>query len=97
VIPHPESLAAQAAYDEALLPGSGLGPNYFQALGSATGSHIVNRGTTVAHNQSPGPTGTAAAECPRKKSQLAWEAPAAQIPQRAPSLQGRGLGRLNRG
>ena len=36
------------------------------------GSHIVNRGTPVAHNQSPGPTGTAAAECPRKKSQLTW-------------------------
>jgi hypothetical protein len=31
VIPHPESLA-QAAYDEALLPASALGPNCFQAL-----------------------------------------------------------------
>ena len=33
VVPHPESLAAQAAYAEALLPGSCSGPNRFQALG----------------------------------------------------------------
>jgi len=33
VVPRPESLAAQAAYTEALLPGSGLGPNCFLALG----------------------------------------------------------------
>ena len=31
VVPHPESHAAQAAYTEALSPGSG--PNCFQALG----------------------------------------------------------------
>jgi hypothetical protein len=48
VVPHPESLAAQAAYTEALLPRSGSGPNCFQALGPATGSHIVNKGTPVA-------------------------------------------------
>jgi len=51
MIPDPESLTAQAAYTEALLPGSGSGPNCFQALGSspgllqdATGSHIVRAG-----------------------------------------------------
>ena len=33
---HPESLAAQPAYTEALLPGS-AGPNRFQALGSSPG------------------------------------------------------------
>ena len=35
VVPHPESIAAQAAYTEALLPGSASGPNCFQALGSS--------------------------------------------------------------
>ena len=34
VIHHPESLAAQAAYTEALLPGSSSGPKCFQALES---------------------------------------------------------------
>ena len=33
VVPHPESLAAQATYTESLLPGSGYGQNTFQALG----------------------------------------------------------------
>ena len=37
MIPDPESLTAQAAYTEALLPGSGSGPNCFQALGSSPG------------------------------------------------------------
>jgi len=41
VVPHPESLAAQAAYTEALLPGSGSGPNCFQALGSPRACHRV--------------------------------------------------------
>jgi hypothetical protein len=45
VVPHPESLAAQAAYTEALVPGSGLGPNCFPALGSDPG--LLNRGTQV--------------------------------------------------
>ena len=35
VVPHPESLAAQAAYAEALLPGSCSGLNCFQASGSS--------------------------------------------------------------
>jgi hypothetical protein len=37
VVLHPESIAAQAAYTEALLPGSASGPNCFQALGSSPG------------------------------------------------------------
>ena len=37
VVPYPESIAAQAAYTEALLPGSGSGPNCFQVLGSSPG------------------------------------------------------------
>ena len=37
VVPHPESLAAQATYTESLLPGSGYGQNTFQALGSSPG------------------------------------------------------------
>jgi len=32
VVPYPESIAAQAAYTEALLPGS-AGPKCFQVLG----------------------------------------------------------------
>ena len=36
------------------------------------------------------PAGTAAAECPEGAEPPAWEAPAAQISQRAPSPQGRG-------
>ena len=36
------------------------------------------------------PAGTAAAECPEEAEPPAWEAPAAQISQRAPSPQGRG-------
>ena len=36
------------------------------------------------------PAGTAAAECPEEEEPPAWEAPAAQISQRAPSPQGRG-------
>ena len=37
VVPHPESLAAQAAYTEDLLTRSGSGPKCFQALGSSPG------------------------------------------------------------
>jgi hypothetical protein len=37
VVPDPESLAAQAAYTEAQLPGSGLGPTCFQASGYSPG------------------------------------------------------------
>jgi hypothetical protein len=37
VVPHPESIAAQAAYAEAQLPGTASGPNCFQALGSSPG------------------------------------------------------------
>ena len=40
------------------------------------------------------PAGTAAAECPEEEEPPAWEAPAAQIPQRAPSPQDRRGGRL---
>ena len=36
VVPEPESIAAQAAYADALLSGSS-GPNCFQALGSSPG------------------------------------------------------------
>jgi len=46
-VPHPESLAAQAAYTEALLPW--LRPELFPGIGvlpgPAAGSHIVNRVT----------------------------------------------------
>ena len=49
VVPHPESLAAQAAYTEALLVW--LRPELFSGIGvlpgPSTGSHIVNRGTPV--------------------------------------------------
>ncbi len=38
--PHPESIAAQAAYAEALLSGSS-GPNCFQALGSSPGLMMI--------------------------------------------------------
>ena len=62
--PLPESLAAQAAYTEALL--------YCE------------------YGDPSSPTGTAAAECPGEEEPPAWEAPAAQISQRAPSPQGRG-------
>jgi hypothetical protein len=37
VVSHAESIAAQAAYTEALLPSSGSGPNCSQALGSSPG------------------------------------------------------------
>ena len=37
VVLHLASIAAQAAYAEALLPGSASGPNCFQALGSSPG------------------------------------------------------------
>jgi hypothetical protein len=102
VAPHPESLAAQAAYTEALLPGSGSGPNCFQALGfspgPAIGSQIVNIGVLprachrvpdCEQGDPSSPTGTAAAEClgdeerPALPPLLPWEAPAAQISQRA--------------
>ena len=33
VVPNSEFLAAQAPYTETLVPGSSLGPNYFQAFG----------------------------------------------------------------
>ena len=48
IVPHPESIAAQAAYAEALLPGR-LRPELFPGIGvlpgPATESHFVNRGT----------------------------------------------------
>jgi hypothetical protein len=64
-----------------------LRPELFPGIkvlpGPATGSHIVNRGTPVASLGQP------QLNVPEKKSHP-WEAPAAQISQRAPSPQGRG-------
>jgi hypothetical protein len=64
VVPHPESLAAQAAYTEAAalaISRVQLGPESFPGIGVLpapdTGSHIVNSGTPV----------TAAAECPERE------------------------------
>ena len=78
-VPHPESIAAQAAYAEALLPGSDR-PEMFPGIGvlpgPATESHVVNRGTPVAPLDS-----RTAAECPGEEESPAWEAPAAQISQ----------------
>ena len=60
--------------------------------GGLSGSPRVRAGTNnqteIPHPSSP--AGTAAAECPEEAEPPAWEAPAAQISQRAPSPQGRG-------
>ena len=60
VIPHAKSLPAKTAYTEALLPGSGLGPNCFHwpPPGPATEGKYCEKGDPIS------PTGTAAAECP---------------------------------
>ena len=62
-------------------------PELFPSIdlpGPATGSNIVNKGTPVA------PLGQPQLNVQGKKSHPLWEAPAAQISHRAPSLQGRG-------
>ena len=64
----------------------GLGPNCFQALGSSPG---LLQSPMLLIGGPSSPTGTAAAECPGEEEPPAWEAPAAQSFQRAPSPQGR--------
>ena len=65
VVPRLESIAAQAAFPEALLPGW-LRPELFPGIGvlpgPATRSHIVNRGTPAA------PLGQAQLNVPEKRS-----------------------------
>ena len=57
-----------------------------QSLGSPPHPGLEQRRSHNLHS----PAGTAAAECPEEEEPPAWEAPAAQISQRAPSPQGRG-------
>ena len=88
VIPHAKSLPAKTAYTEALLPGSGLGPNCFHwpPPGPATEGKYCEKGDPIS------PTGTAAAECPvtglNKLSPSTSQPPSQLFPRPHPSPRG---------
>jgi hypothetical protein len=75
VVPDPESLTAQAAYTEVRLE-----PELFPGVGPPRTCYRVPYCEQESRT----------ADCPGEEEPPAWEAPAAQISQRAPSPQGRG-------
>ena len=78
---------------ETLKRGTPVAPRRVQ--GGLSGSPRIRAGTKRNKQRTEiprpsSPAGTAAAECPEEEEPPAWEAPTAQISQRAPSPQGRG-------